>query len=112
MRAHIHMLRSKPHHVKKQAALTLAGIGAGAIGALWLVGSVASGSFAIQERSFADATEGLVPSQNAGSQSPLSGLAGAAAALSGREDPARIEIVEVKKAATAQKAPEPTTIPF
>lgn len=112
MHTHIHVLRSQPHHIKKQAALTIAGAGAGLIGLLWLVGSVASGSFAIKERSFADATQGLVPEQMTPAQSALSGLAGAAAALSGKEDPARIQIVEVQKPTPVAKPPERTTIPF
>ena len=107
---HIEHVRSKPHHVRKQIAFAVA-LGATAIIALlWLVISLATGAFKIQDVSFAEAqaqaAQPAAPVQN------NSLLGAAAAALSGSSDtPAKLEVVGA--ATTSPPAHEEhTVIPF
>lgn len=108
---HIDYIKAKPHHIRKKVAFTLAASGTAFITVVWLSASVMTGSFAIQGSSFAQSTEEVevVPTTSART---TEGLAGAAAAFSGRADsePAGIEIVDTTPAPT--KKPEPTILPF
>lgn len=108
---HIEHVKTKPHHIRKQVAFTMAGGVTGIIALVWLSVSLSANAFAIQGSNFADATqqdELLVASSTDAS---TTGLAGAAAALPDTSGPARIEIVNVATSAPATHA-SATVIPF
>lgn len=110
---HIEYVKGQPHHIRKGVAFTVAAAVSGLIGLVWIIASLATGSFAVQGSSFADATGAggveAVVSDN-GSQ----GLAGAATApaLQGADARARIEIVDTTSSTRPTKKAEQTTIPF
>ena len=107
---HIEQVRAKPHHIRKGIALFAAMVGTGLIALVWLVGSVSSGVFALQDTSFADqakSTALTVPPT-----SDAAALAGAAAGAVGADVGAHIEIVDVASSTHPSKQAEPTTIPF
>ncbi len=104
---HIEKVKGKPHHIRKRVAFTVAAGGALTVALVWLVGSISTGTFALESSSFADAMQ-QAPVVRTGSASP--GIAGAAAALENRNAPAHIEIVDTTPV-TAPKA-EQTTLPF
>jgi hypothetical protein len=115
---HIEIVRQQPHHIRKQIALTSAGVITAIIAIAWLTGSLATGTFALKGTSFADATNGTLP-KTASAPAGFGSLIGAAsAAIYGEpEGPSHIEIVDTGNSSTfdANKtAPtaEPTTIPF
>ncbi|MBI2409485.1 hypothetical protein HYV30_00370 [Candidatus Kaiserbacteria bacterium] len=109
LRHHIEEVRSKPHHVRKQVTLAAAGAGTGLIALVWFAGSVATGSFAIEPSSFADA--GKLPVIERGERGN-EGIAGAAAALPSGDIPAHIEIVDAASSTVRTPSAGPTTIPF
>lgn len=107
---HIRYIHGKPHHIRRRVAFTAAGIGAGLLALVWVVGSLSAGTFALKPTSFADST-GAEPVTTVPESEASSGLAGAAAApAADASAPARIEIVNV--AATSSPQPQQTTIPF
>ncbi|HVB19790.1 MAG TPA: hypothetical protein VNF51_00680 [Candidatus Paceibacterota bacterium] len=110
---HVEHLKRKPHHIRKRVAFaTAAGI-AGFVALVWFAGSLGSGTFAIQGSTFAEST-GQQPVITTNAADGTSGLAGAAAALSGGNgnvSAAHIEIVDVASATPAKPA-EQTIIPF
>jgi hypothetical protein len=108
---HIRHVHSKPHHVRRKVAFTAATTTTALVAAVWLIGSLAGGSFALPDTSFADAagqTEGVIVVNESGDAQ----VAGAAAAPAVRDEdaPAHIEIVDVTPAASPKA--EQTTIPF
>ncbi|MCX6787002.1 MAG: hypothetical protein NTY93_00520 [Candidatus Kaiserbacteria bacterium] len=108
---HIENAKKKPHHIRKRIAF----IGAAGVSAfiafVWFAGSVATGAFAVQGTSFADAgVQGNI--ETAGSENDSQNLAGAAAALQDTNTPAHIEIVNTASSAHSSKKAEQTTIPF
>ena len=108
---HIEHVKKKPHHIRKKIAFTAAAGGTVVIALVWFVGNASTGAFAIRETSFADiARQGGVEAVN-GQDTPK-GLAGVAAALSGANAPARIEIVDTASSTRPPKRAEQTTIPF
>lgn len=110
VREHIAHVQGKPHHIRKQVALTLAAGGATFIGLVWFMSSWYLGAFAIPSTSFADrAVEPTVAARTAAPSNEQ--FAGAAAALQSADEPAHIEIVDAPSA-SAKKPPEQTTIPF
>lgn len=110
---HIEHVKTKPHHVRRQVALTVAfGISAVIAGA-WMIGVVSLGTFAIQPTSFAantaqTSTVTTVPAGNADL------LAGAAASQTDTSGPAHIEIISTATSSTLSNTqkPEQTVIPF
>ncbi len=102
----IENVKAKPHHVRRQVAFTIAAGVAGIIGLVWLAGSLAMGSFAIQPGSFADA--GL--SQDGSPVVSSSQVAGVAAAGARDESTDTIVVVDAPKAPL--KTAEQTVIPF
>ena len=110
---HIEYIKGKPHHVRKQVTFTLAAIGSGLIGFIWLVGNLATGSFAIQGSDFAmSLNQGNTVATT--TSAVAQGLAGvnAAAILQKENTPAHIEIVDSVVAVPEKKQIEQTTIPF
>ena len=108
---HIEQVKGKPHHVRKRVAFATATALTGLIAVVWLVGSVSSGIFALKATSFADSTvQGN--SLTTGSNSDTQGIAGTAAAFSGANASARIEIVDVASSNPVKRQTEQTTIPF
>ena len=108
---HIDYVKGKPHHIRKRVAFTAAGSVAVVVALVWLVGSVSFGSFAIQDRSFADATsQGNI--QTTGVANDSQNLAGVAGAFEGTSVPAHIEIVDTSAGTRPAKKAEQTTIPF
>lgn len=108
---YIEHIKGKPHHVRKGIAFGAASIGTGLIALIWLVGTLGSGTFAIQETSFATNVgqeSSLVPGGGNGTQA----IAGAAAALPSTSGPARIEIIDAASSTHKTAQPEQTTIPF
>jgi len=106
---HIKKVKGKPHHVRKQVTLMYAGVLTAFIAVVWLGSSLASGTFALKDTSFADVTgAGVTASENGGA----TGLAGAVAApaLGNKNAPASIQIIDT--ASSTLEKPEPTTIPF
>lgn len=107
---HIDRIKEQPHHIRRQIAFTVAFGVAALIGLVWLMGSLAMGSFALGNTNFADAT-GAAPVQSSGGPDN-SQLAGAAAAApnTGAAAPAHIEIIDASTSTAPQ--PEQTVIPF
>lgn len=103
---HIAYVKEKPHHIRRQIAFASAAAGAGVIALVWFVASISTGAFAINGSSFADIATGEPVTVVEGT-----GLAGAAAAVSDYDGPARIEIVDTAPSTPAKK-PEQTTLPF
>src|SRR5450756_2501965 len=94
---HIEYVKGKPHHVRRRIAFGIAGVGAGIIAFVWLSSSIATGAFAVQGSSFADATgQGNVEVTGGTNNShpAVSGIAGAAAALPAVNAPSHIEIID------------------
>jgi len=107
---HIEQVKGKPHHIRKRIAFTAAASGAVIVALVWLVGSLSLGVFALQQNSFADATQkSPVITTTPGAHT---GLAGAAAALESAGAPAHIEIVDTTPSNSAAVKAEQTTIPF
>lgn len=110
---HIEQVRAKPHHIRKGIALFAAMVGTGLIALVWLVGSVSSGVFALQDTSFADQAKSTAltvpPTSDAAA---LAGAAAGAAGAAGADVGAHIEIVDVASSTHPSKQAEPTTIPF
>ncbi len=108
---HIERIKGKPHHVRKQIAFGTATAVSAFIALVWLVGSVATGAFAIQETSFAvnTAQANTVATTSASGDQ---GLAGAAAAVQDANAPAHIEIVDTNPTAPAKSTPTQTILPF
>lgn len=105
---HITHIKGKPHHIRKRIAFAIAASGTGLIALVWLVGNLSLGTFALSDRSFADATgQGTVEVKS----SPQN-LAAAAAALLPQSEPAHIEIVDTASSTRPVKKAEQTTIPF
>jgi hypothetical protein len=110
---HIEYVKGKPHHIRKRVALATAALGSGLIAIVWLVGSLATNSFAIQGTSFAASMEQntiVVAPSDVGNKD-LAGVA-AAAALQDSGSPARINIVDTSAAAASKQQSEQTTLPF
>lgn len=109
---HIKHIHTKPHHVRRRIAFGAAGVGAGVLALVWLVGSVSSGVFALKPTSFADSAGAEPVTTVSGTNGASTNLAGAAAApaVNDANAPARIEIVDV--VATSSPQPQQTTIPF
>jgi hypothetical protein len=108
---HIEYIKGKPHHVRKRVAYATAAGGAGIIGLIWFVGNLSFGTFAIPSNSFADTADMQSSVIANGNDEAPTGLAGAAAALRGDSEPARIEIVDAPFP-NSKKQAEQTTIPF
>jgi len=111
---HIEYVKGKPHHVRRQIAFGAATVMSALIAFVWLAGNYASGTFALRDSSFADATgqgatvqvaNGGVNSQN------LAGVGAASALESSQDTPAHIEIVDTTPAAS-KKQSEQTILPF
>lgn len=109
---HIHHIHGKPHHIRRQIALSLSAAVTIGIALIWLVGNVALGTFAIAGSSFADSVSREQGLTAAPSAPALPAFAGAAAALSPTEVTAHIEIVDTTTSASKQKKAEQTIIPF
>lgn len=103
----IENVKAKPHHVRRQVTFVIAGGIAALIGLVWLVGSLATGAFALKPSSFADvgALQGSTDSTFSSDQ-----VAGAGAATGGAVPSDAIIVVDAPK--TPQKAAEQTVIPF
>jgi hypothetical protein len=109
---HIEYVKGKPHHIRKQITLAIAGGVTALIALVWFFGTLSSGAFAIQGSNFADST-GAEPAVVAGTNNPSdSGIAGAAAAIPDKNAPAHIEIINSSPATSSEKKVEPTVIPF
>ncbi len=110
---HIENARSKPHHIRKQLAFGIAGGVSGLIALIWIVGSFATNSFAIQGSNFADSTgQGSAAVVKDSTNTASSGFAGVASAVPGASEPARIEVIDTSAPTTTQDTSEQTTIPF
>ena len=108
---HVEHLKKKPHHIRRKVAVAVAGGISGGIALIWLVASLASGSFAVPNTSFADLYTQR-PTVATTSPGDTSGLAGAAASVDAQKAPAPIEIVDTSSNASSSDTPEQTTIPF
>ncbi len=108
---HIEYIKGKPHHVRKQIAFGTATALSALIALVWFAGSIATGTFAIRDTSFAanTAQAGMVATT---SVSGDQGLAGAASAVQDASAPAHIEIVDTSATAPAKAQPTPTILPF
>lgn len=108
---HIEHLRTKPHHVRRKVAVGVAAFGSGFVGLVWLVGSLASGTFAVPNTSFADLGKNQNTIATTSANTVTSGLAGVAAAAKQESTaPAHIEIVDTSPSTSVHA--EQTTIPF
>jgi hypothetical protein len=107
---HIEHARTKPHHIRKRIALSIAAGCSILIALVWLIGSFSLGSFAIGDNTFADSAESspTVTTPENDNQN----IAGAAAAFSNENTPTHIEIIDASTSTAAKNAPEQTTIPF
>jgi hypothetical protein len=110
---HIEYLRGKPHQVRKQIALGVAGGVSLLIALVWLGGNVMAGTFAIKDTSFM-ASIGQAPSVATTSETGASGLAGAGAAqiLEDKRSPIHIEVVETSSSVPTGTEAERTVLPF
>ena len=107
---HINRAKERPHHERKRIAYVGAGIGAGAIGLIWLGVSLSTGAFLIHDSSL---TRGLDTNQGVTAAPTDEGVAGAAAALPGdTSGPAQIQIVDAATSSTGAAQPQQTTLPF
>jgi hypothetical protein len=110
---HIKHIHGKPHHIRKRVAFTAAAAGAGLLAAVWLIGSLSMGAFALKPTSFAtsegEGTVTTVPDTTSADAQ----VAGAAAAPAPEDAnaPAHIQIVNVTPT-NAAPAQSRTTIPF
>ncbi|MFA5744786.1 MAG: hypothetical protein WC887_01070 [Candidatus Paceibacterota bacterium] len=108
---HIENAKGKPHHIRKRIAFATATGMSALIAFVWFAGSLATGSFAVRDTSFADAgVQGNIEATSNGNVSD--NLAGAAAALQNKNAPAHIEIVDTASSTRSAKKAEQTTIPF
>jgi hypothetical protein len=109
---HIEHIKGKPHHVRRRVAFaTAAGVSA-LIGFVWLVGSFATGSFAIQGSDFAMSTGRPAADVVSSSEQVGTGLAGAASAIQSANEPAHIEIVDTTTSTPKKNQSEQTILPF
>jgi hypothetical protein len=116
---HIKRVHAQPHHIRRQIAFTLASGLTVLIAFVWLVGSVATGSFAIKNSSFAEASS-VVSEQLSKTSAPggVTGLLGSvSAAFTGATTaPAHIQIVDAGRTSTLDSKKnvktEATIIPF
>ncbi len=108
---YIEHIKGKPHHIRKQIAFGTATALSVFIALVWLVGSVATGAFAIRETSFVanTAQQNTVATTSASGDQ---GLAGAAAAVQDANAPAHIEIVDTNVSAPTKKQSDQTILPF
>lgn len=106
---HIERVKGQPHHIRKQVAFGAAGGIAALIAVVWLTGSLASGTFAVQGSSFTESTK---QESAIVSGATIPNLAGAAAAIGDAPVPAHIEIIDTTPAAPKVKKVEQTTLPF
>jgi len=104
-------IQNQPHHIRKHIAFATASVCTAVIALVWLVGSVSSGVFALQNVSFPENTKAGVSAVTRGVVP--SGVAGAAAALESVKDeaPAYIEIIDAKSSAPVTQV-EQTVLPF
>jgi hypothetical protein len=109
---HIEHVKGKPHHVRRRVAFTAAAGVAASVALVWLLGNLATGTFAIQGSNFAasvGAESPVVKTSDTGTQ----GLAGAAAAaVQDVSAPAHIEIVDTTPTPVVTKQPDRTILPF
>jgi hypothetical protein len=109
---HIEYVKGKPHHIRKQITLAIAGGLTALIALVWFFGTLSSGAFAIQGSTFAEST-GAEPAVATGvNNSSDNGIAGAAAALPENGTQAHIEIINSSPATSSEKKVEQTVIPF
>ncbi len=106
---HIEHIKTKPHHVRKRVAFSLAGTGAGLIAFVWLGSSLSTGAFALRSPAFTGTVTGSVITVN---QDGTRSIAGAAAALSEISSKPHIEIVNIATSTAVIHKSEATTIPF
>lgn len=107
---HINRVKEQPHHIRRQVALTVALGIAVLIGFVWLVGSLAMGSFAIKGSNFAQSV-GTEPAASGNDSDATSQLAGVgAAADSSNASAPHIQIIDASTSTAPQ--PEQTVIPF
>ena len=109
---HIMHVKSQPHHVRKRIAFATATFGAALVALVWLASSIGTGAFAVQGSSFADITGRPAADVVGRPAADVAGLAGAGAAFSDPNAPARIEIVDTASSTKTAKKAEQTTIPF
>lgn len=122
---HLDRIREQPHHVRHQIALSTAGAFAGLVGVVWLGASLATGAFALEGTSFAEATGAQVETSSPNdAASGSENVAGAAAALetpeekqapaSTRDEPAHVNIVPSTDPEPKKQVPKSnsTIIPF
>ncbi len=107
---HIDYVKGQPHHVRKRVAFGAAAGVSTLIALVWLVGGVATGSFAIQGSTFATATQANAVATTSAFDNR--GLAGAAAGVQDADAPAHIEIVDTGVSASAKKQSDQTILPF
>jgi len=108
---HIDRVRERPHHVRSRIAFGTAGVIAAAIGVVWLGTSLATGAFAIQGATFADAN-GAAPLKVAETGSGTGVAAVAVGTTASEPVSAPIEVIPVTPKPTTKAAPGPTVIPF
>ena len=108
---HITHIKGQPHHVRKRIAYATATFGAVLVAIVWLAISIGTGAFAVQGSWFADIRGGGSVEATVGGNDTQN-LAGAAAAFSDPNAPARIEIVDTASSTKTAKKAEQTTIPF
>ncbi len=108
---YIEHIKSKPHHIRKRIAFSTASIGTGLVALVWLASTLGSGTFALQETSFANSVRQESTFATGGGNGNQA-IAGAAAALSDTSGPARIEIIDAASSTHKATQPEQTTIPF
>ena len=118
---HIETIKAQPHHVRERVALGAAGACAAVVALVWFFGVFATGTFAIQDTTFAQSTGAEASAVATVAQQDTNyGVAGAAAALpSDTSVPAHIQIVDAPPASglpqgslSAPAAPSATVIPF
>ncbi len=106
--SYIEQAKGHPHHVRKQIAFILAGVGATFVATTWLWVSVATGSFAITDPLAPRGGLATVNNESSGGQ-----LAGALATFPQEpENISRIQIVDAVPALSPVKESEQTFIPF
>ena len=106
---HIEQLKGKPYHHRKRITYLYAGIGAGAIGLVWLIASLATGAFLIHDSLLTRDSSGEGTAVIEANQR----IAGAAAALTTDAGaPAELKIIDTKPTSARTKQPEHTVMPF
>ena len=108
---HIERIREQPHQVRKQVAFATAAALTACVALIWLVGSLATGAFAIKGSSFAAGAEEGNATLTDGAESQLAGAGAAAALPQSKSAPAHIEIIDSSPSPEKRQA-EQTTIPF